>query len=116
MKLFKRSFVAFFSLLFVMVVAAPVMFAADLSTTYLTTTPKIVSGTEKLIKDASRWLLLLIPITGGLMVGWQQYMKKWAQEPGDIALRDKRSKAIAIASVIAFCADGLIAALLAYYR
>jgi hypothetical protein len=115
MKLFKRSFVAFFSLLFVMVVAAPVMFAADLSTTYLTT-PKIVTGSEKLIKDASQWLLLLIPITGGLMVGWQQYMKKWAQEPGDIALRDKRSKAIAIASVIAFCADGLISALLAYYR
>lgn len=110
MKVFKRSVVSIVVIFLILVVSAPVIYAST------TNAPKIVTGTERLIKDAMKWLLILIPVTGSLMIAYHQHMKKWAQDSGDIAMRDKRSKNIMIATIIAFSASGLITALLSYYE
>lgn len=104
--LFNRT--TYFTTVFMMllVAAAPAAFAD----------PNIVTGGKKLAGDALTWVLVLVPVTASLMVGYHAWMKSMADgDPGAIAERNKAMKRVLIGAAIAECASGLITTFLAYF-
>jgi hypothetical protein len=86
---------------------APAAFAA---------TPKIVTGGKSFATDALTWVLILVPVTAALMVGYHAWMKSMADgDPGAIAERNKAMKRVLIGSAIAEGASGIVTAFLAYF-
>lgn len=82
----------------------------------LTATPEIVSGTVNLARDALNWILMLVPPTAGVAIGYQAWMKSMADgEPGVVAERNKKMKQILIGAVLAECAAGIVQLVLRYY-
>jgi hypothetical protein len=105
--LFNRTtyLTSFFLLL--LLVATPVAFAA---------TPNIVSGGQKLATDALTWILILVPVTAALWIGYHAWMKSMADgDPGAVAERNKAMKRVLIGSAIAECAGGLVTLFLSYF-
>jgi hypothetical protein len=87
-------------------VAAPAAFAA----------PAIVNDAKKLATDALSWVLILVPVTASLMVGYHAWMKSMADgDPGAIAERNKAMKRVLIGAAIAETASGTVTAILAYF-
>lgn len=79
-------------------------------------TPNIVNGAKNLASDALTWVLILVPVTCALMVGYHAWMKSMADgDPGAIAERNRKIKNTLVGSVIAECASGLVSVLLAYF-
>ncbi|MGE7828545.1 hypothetical protein [Paenibacillus sp. NPDC093718] len=79
--------------------------------------PKIVSGGIELVKAATGWLMLLIPVTAVCMFVWHAWMKSLADgEGGQVAERNKKMKNVIIYSAIALGGTGLVNLLLGYLK
>lgn len=79
-------------------------------------TPNIVSGAQRLAQDALTWVLILVPVTAGTMVGYHAWMKSMADgEPGAVAERNKKIKQTLIGGVVAESAAGITQLILSYF-
>lgn len=78
--------------------------------------PNIVSNTSKLLNDASKWVLGLIPVAAGLMIGYHSLCKMFAQDdPHVIAKHNHAMKNILIGSAIGLSAAGIVSIITSYY-
>lgn len=80
------------------------------------TQPKIVSGTVNLLKNATSWLMILIPLGAGLFLGFHAFMKSISDDQAVIAEKNKMMKNVLIGAVIATTASGLATFILNYYN
>ena len=79
--------------------------------------PTVVTGTQALISAATGWLMGIIPAGGGLMAGYHWFMSG-PGAGGDEMLASQHKRATRttlIATLLAFCAVGLVKTLLSYY-
>lgn len=104
--MFKRvTFSTLFILFGLMMIAHPV-FAQ----------PEIISGARNLAQDLLNWILVLIPITGGVMLAYHAWVKQMSDgDPGTVAERNKKMKNVLIASIIGVSAAGIIRIILGYF-
>lgn len=77
--------------------------------------PEMVTNTKNLLNDATTWILGLIPLAGGLMIGYQALMKQFTDDDALVAKHNRAMKNILIAGVIGMSAVGLVKAVLSYY-
>lgn len=78
--------------------------------------PQVVTGAQKLLQDISTWLLLLIPIAGGMMVAYHALMKTLSDgDPAVTAEKNKKIKQVLIGVVIGMSAAGIVNAIIAYF-
>lgn len=77
--------------------------------------PEVVTNTKRLLNDATTWILGLIPLAGGLMIGYQALMKQFTDDDMMVAKHNRAMKNILIAGVIGMSAVGLVKAVLAYF-
>lgn len=82
---------------------------------FATQQPKLVSGTIALLKAASGWLLLIIPVGAGLFVAYHAIQKAMTDDEAVIAQKNKLIKNTVIGAIIAECANGLITVILGFY-
>lgn len=79
-------------------------------------TPDIVTGAKQLAEDALKWILIIIPVTAGVMIAWHSWMKSLADgDPGVIETRNKRIKNVLVASIIGECAAGIVQVVMSYF-
>jgi hypothetical protein len=90
--------------------------ATCLSTVTYATTPKLVSGTVNLFKAITTWLLLIIPVGAGAVLGWQALQKALTDDQAVIAEKNKMMKNVIIGAAIAETASGLITIILSFYK
>ena len=79
--------------------------------------PPIVSGVLNLFQAAEGWLLVLIPVVGGVMLGYHGLMK--AMAGGDAMTAETHNKAMKntiVASAIAEAAMATVAFILPYFK
>lgn len=79
--------------------------------------PNVVSGAINILKAASGWMTTLIPLAGGVMVGYHAIMKNLAG--GDYQVVEQHNRAmrqVIIATIIGAAASGLITWLLGYFK
>ncbi|WP_274655573.1 hypothetical protein [Paenibacillus humicola] len=90
--------------------------AASMPTYAAGAEPNIVVGAQKLMQDALKWVLILVPVSATLMIGFHGWMKSMADgDPGAIADRNRKMKNVAVGAAIAECASGLVTVLLTYF-
>ena len=78
--------------------------------------PSFVSGTINLLQAVNGWLLALIPIAAGLMLGYHGLMKTAAAgDYGAIDAHNRAMKNIVTAAIVAESAMAIIRAVLSYY-
>lgn len=75
----------------------------------------LATGTEKLIKDLTNWLLILAPILTILLVGYY-FLRKSASDEMDGKRWDSRIKIAILCCVGVILASGLINLIIGYYR
>ncbi|WP_019123866.1 hypothetical protein [Brevibacillus massiliensis] len=75
----------------------------------------LVSGTKALLNDALFWILILIPVSAAVFIGWQSWLKSGLDEPAEMAQKDKIIKRILVASVIGECGMAIVKLVLSYY-
>ena len=86
------------------------------STAAYAESPVIVSGSLKLLTDASTWLIGLIPAASAAMVGYHSLMKQMSDgDPSVASSANKSIKRVLIGGAIGTTAAGLTKAFLAYY-
>lgn len=78
-------------------------------------TPKLVSGTVNLFQAITGWLLLIIPVGAGAMLGYQALQKSLTDDQAVIAEKNKFMKNILIGAAIAETASGLVTIFLGFY-
>ena len=78
-------------------------------------TPKIVTGTVALFKAITTWLLLIIPVGAGAVLGYQALQKSLTDDQGVIGEKNKMMKNVIIGAAIAETASGLITVILGFY-
>jgi hypothetical protein len=78
-------------------------------------TPKIVTGTVALFQAATTWLLLIIPVGAGAVLGYQALQKSLTDDSAVIAEKNKMMKNVIIGAAIAETASGLVTVLLSFY-
>jgi len=79
--------------------------------------PPIVSGVMNLLQAAEGWLLALIPLGAGLMLGYHGLMKAMAGGDGmAVETHNKAMKNTIIAAAIAEAAMGTVAFILPYFK
>ncbi|HHV30704.1 MAG TPA: hypothetical protein GXX73_14200 [Clostridium sp.] len=78
--------------------------------------PKLITGTVNLFKQVTKWLLLIIPVGAGAFAGWHAFQKSMSDDEAVIAQKNKLIKNTIIGAAIAVTADGLITAILAFYK
>lgn len=86
-----------------------------MSTSAFATTPTIVTGTLNLLNEATKWLTILIPVSGGFFLGLQAWLRSMAQDDAEKAAKTKLMKNVLIGVVIATSASGLVAKILSFY-
>lgn len=80
------------------------------------TMPQIVQGALNLLQDALRWLLVLIPAAGGMMIAYHALMKTLSDgDPAVVADRNRKIKQVLIGVVIGMSASGIVSAVLTYF-
>ena len=77
---------------------------------------KLVTGTQKLITDATGALTILSPVVAGLLVGWQAFKLKSAEDEQEEKVIRKKIKTIIIAGVMVFVGSSLVTIILNYYK
>lgn len=86
------------------------------ATPALAATPQVVTGAKALAQDALMWILILVPITAGAMIGWHAWMKSMADgEQGEMGERNKKMKNVLVAAIIAESAAGIVQVILSYF-
>lgn len=78
-------------------------------------TPKLVTGTVNLFKAATTWLLLIIPVGAGAVLGYQALQKSLTDDSAVIAEKNKMMKNVLIGAAIAETAAGLVTVVLSFY-
>lgn len=78
--------------------------------------PQVVTGAQQLLQDVLSWLLILIPIAGGMMIGYHALMKTLSDgDPATVADRNKKIKQVLIGVVIGMSASGIVSAIITYF-
>lgn len=78
--------------------------------------PEIVTGAQELLQDVLNWLLILIPIAGGMMIAYHALMKTLSDgDPGTVADCNRKIKQVLIGVIIGMSASGIVAAFMAYF-
>jgi len=85
-------------------------------TTSAAGTPVLVTGTLSLFQAATTWLLLIIPVGGGLFLGYHALMKALTDDQAVIADKNKLMKNVLIGLAIAETASGLVTVILSFYK
>lgn len=78
-------------------------------------TPKLVSGTAALFEAVSRWLLVIIPVGAGAVLGYHALQKSLSDDQAVIAEKNKQMKNVIIGAAIATTASGLVSIILGFY-
>lgn len=76
---------------------------------------QLAIGTQNLIQDVSNWLLILVPIVGGLCITAFAIARANADEQ-DKKMWTGRMKTAIISTVIGVCASGIISLVMSYYK
>lgn len=79
-------------------------------------TPTLITGSVALLQSATTWLLMLIPVGAGLVLGYHALQKSMADDETTIAHRNKLMKNVIIGSAIAETASGFITVVLSFYH
>ncbi len=77
--------------------------------------PKLVTGTVALCQSATTWLLAIIPVGAGAMLGYQALQKSLTDDQAIIAEKNKFMKNVLIGAAIAESASGLVTVILSFY-
>lgn len=78
--------------------------------------PAFVTQIVNLLNAILTWILIIIPVSGGTMIGWHALQKQMADgDAGEIADREKKMKDILKTTVIAFIGAGVVKALAAFF-
>ncbi|MFS0841344.1 hypothetical protein [Paenibacillus sp. 1P03SA] len=80
-------------------------------------TSKYATGTQQLVKDVFTWLTaVIIPVTAGCMIAYQQWKKKVADGDGQAVMEaNKATKRIIVAAIIGETASTLVTLITSYY-
>lgn len=78
--------------------------------------PKLVSGTVKLFQSITKWLLVIIPVGAGAVLGWHALQKSLTDDQAVIAEKNKQMKNTVISAAVAETASGLITIILNFYK
>lgn len=79
--------------------------------------PNVVSGAINLLNAASGWLLALVPLAGGVMVGYHAIMK--AMSDGDYQAVEQHNRGmrnVIVAAAIGEAAMGLVKFIIPYFK
>lgn len=79
-------------------------------------TPKLITGTVALFQSATTWLLLIIPVGAGFVLGYQALQKSLTEDQAIIAEKNKMMKNVIIGAAIAETASGLVTIVLSFYK
>ncbi|MGE4282318.1 MAG: hypothetical protein AB7G87_01215 [Clostridia bacterium] len=77
--------------------------------------PRLVSGTVSLFQTMTTWLLLIIPVGAGFMLGYQALQKSMTDDQAMIAEKNRFMKNVLIGAIIAETASGLVTVILSFY-
>ncbi len=78
--------------------------------------PVFVSGARQLLQDVLTWILILIPVAGGAMVGYHSLMKILSDgDPAVVADKNKKIKNVLVGVVVGMSASGIVLAIVAYF-
>ena len=78
--------------------------------------PAEVGQVVNLLTDMLNWVLVIVPVAGGLMVAYHSLMKIMADgDAGEIADRNKKIKMIFMSSVVAFIGAGILRLVVGYF-
>jgi hypothetical protein len=77
--------------------------------------PELVSNTKNLLNDATTWIMILIPVAAGLMIGYQALMKQFTDDDALVAKHNRAMKNILIAAVIGISAVSIVKLVLSYF-
>lgn len=91
-------------------------FGADIVPDGLSEAPKIVTGTKNLFEWVMIVLLFLIPVTAGVVIAYNAIRKYMTSDDIEIKRRNKLMKNVLIGAILAFSADGIIVAVLSFYK
>lgn len=81
-----------------------------------TDTPGIVTGTKNLLDAALGWLLILIPVGCGCVIGWHAFCKQLNEgDPAQATTHNRAMKNALVAGAIGMSASGIVKAVLAFY-
>lgn len=103
----KRSDVVFLFFVFTMLYTSQLVYAAG--------EPIIISGTINLFNAAKGWINLLIPVCGGVFVGFHSWQKSMSDDESMIAKHNKMIKNTIIGCIMAMAAVNLISFVLSFY-
>jgi len=78
-------------------------------------TPQLVTGTVNLFRAISGWLLLIIPVGAGAVLGYHALQKSLSDDHAVIAEKNKMMKNVIIGAAIAETASGLVTLVLSFY-
>lgn len=70
--------------------------------------PTIITGGQKLVAQATTWLLILIPVTSGAVFTFHAWMKSHAEEGAEVADRNKKMKRLVIWGPVAMCGTAIV--------
>lgn len=105
-KLSKRHYISFLLVFLLIGITTNHVYAA---------TPKLVTGTVELAKAVTTWLLLIIPVGAGAILGIFAIQKMLADDPGVIAEKNKMMKNVLVGAAVAETASGLVTVILSFY-
>lgn len=78
--------------------------------------PQEISNIINLLQDLLTWVLVIVPVAGGLMIGYHSLMKIMADgDPGEIADRNSKIKMVLTSAVIAFIGAGIVRIVVSYF-
>lgn len=78
--------------------------------------PQIVTGARRLLQDVLTWILVLIPVAGGAMVGYHSLLKILSDgDPAVVADRNRKIKTVLVGVVMGMSASGIVLAVVAYF-
>jgi len=78
--------------------------------------PKVVSGTVALFSAATGWLLVIIPVGAGAVLGYTALQKSLTDDHAVLAEKNKMMKNVLIGAAFAETAAGLVTTILAFYK
>ena len=92
------------------------MLTAIFITPTFATQPKLVSGTVALFQAITGWLLVIIPVGAGAVLGYHALQKSLSDDQAVIAEKNKQMKNVIIGAAIAETASGLVTVILGFYK
>lgn len=92
-----------------------IMLLMGMSNNAYASQPKLVTGTVELFKSITTWLLLIIPVGAGAVLGFHALQKSLSDDQAVIAEKNKLMKNVIIGAAIAMTASGLITIILGFY-